>query len=238
MRKFLTTLCICFVLIFVLNIILIQIGKPALLGKHYTLPDAKIDISSGQYVAGSNSNKTKVNIDSLDKLNSGGIGGLSTETRGYVNFFDSKNTIYVSLKDEPSPAIDYVIAHESAHVLQKKVIAKESGGYPVWWNPFQSFVYYINLLRLNNDLSHYAPDSAVDKSMVPYIETNADCLAQTANTYPQRRSYIGYNYCSSSQYAAAYAIKNGEWPTKDNLEKYIKLMKKEQLFPFSDTITN
>lgn len=238
MRKILTTLGTCFVLIFVLNIVLIQIGKPAFLGKHYTLPDTKLSNDSAQYIAGGSNNKTKVNINSLDKLNSGGIGGLSTETRGYVNFFDNKDTIYVALKDEPSPAIDYVIAHESAHILQKKVISKASGGYPVWWNPVQSFIYYINLLRLNNDLSNYAPNSAVNESMVPYIETNADCLAQTANTYPQRRSYIGYNYCSSSQYAAAYAIKNGEWPTKDNMEKYLKLMKKEQLFPFSDTASN
>jgi hypothetical protein len=238
MRKFLLTLGVFFVLIFALNILLIQIGKPAFLGKHYGLPNTKLSSSSEQYVAGSNNNKTKVNIDSVDKLNSGGIGGLSTETRGYVNFFDDEDTIYVSLKNEPSPAIDYVIAHESAHILQKKVIAKESGGYPVWWNPIQSFVYYANLLRLNNDLSRYAPNSAVNKSMVPYIETNADCLAQTASTYPQRRSYVGYNYCSSSQYAAAYAIKNGEWPTKHNMEKYFDLMKNQKIFPFSDAISN
>lgn len=227
-----------FVLVFVLNIVLIQIGKPAYLGTHYKLPETKLSNKTEQYIAGSGSNKIKVNIDSLNKLNSGGIGGLSTETRGYVNFFDNKDTIYVSLKNEPSPAIDYVIAHESGHILQKKIIAKASGGYPVWWNPIQSFIYYANLLKLNNDLSSYAPKSAENQSMVPYIETNADCLAQTANTYLQRRSYVGQNYCSSSQYAAAYVIKAGEWPTKQNMKKYLKLMEDEKLFPFSGTITN
>lgn len=175
----------------------------------------------------------KVTVVTADKLKSGGVGNLSATTRGYVDFFDSSPTIYVNTSTSTETRNrTYLLTHEYSHVIQKRLLAKTSGGYPSKINPVTSSIYYANLLRLNNALADYTPSLPKDydgTTFLPNIETNADCITQQEGLWPNSGSYIGITFCSDNQLAAAEAIIKGEWPTPSRVAHYAKQIRQKTL---------
>ncbi len=156
-------------------------------------------------------------------VNSISVGvGLANGPGGYVDFTNSNDVILV---DNNNIQIGY-LDHEYAHILQKRLVTSVSGGVPSYWNPVQSFVYYVNLLRLNSDLEKYMPASPISAAtLVPGLETNADCYSYYINNGGYE--HLSYTYqtpiaggCWDESYAAAISISKGEWPNQTNVEKY------------------
>jgi hypothetical protein len=187
-----------------------------------------------------------VNVIVTDDLRSGGIGNLTSEIRGYVNMFDSDNILYV----EPIKSVEvdakktYLLSHEYAHIGQKELIAESALGYPSHWNPIQSASYYQKLIELDNALSVYYAEKDIKYSLntlIPHLEQSADCLTQAWGSFPRKDSYVGEDFCTIEQKAAALVIADGEWPTYEAVHNRISQGNIENFEVFeeiAETVTN
>lgn len=166
--------------------------------------------------------------------------GFSFPVEGYVNVSEEDATIYLNTDYHSTEMLGYIMVHEYAHVLQKRLIASLVGGYPENSNPVTALAYYDMLLKLNDELSTYVPDwgENLDKYMefnatvIPNVERNADCITHALGMWPQEYSYIGWNWCSDEQLGAAYSIINGEWPTAERVAYYVTLLEADILDPY------
>ena len=159
-----------------------------------------------------------VSIDMVDNLQSGGFGTLSLGISGYVNVFSPEMVMYVDsgVEDMTLDQRSYLADHEYAHVLEKKMIAAQVGGYPSVSNPWRSFAYYSKLLELNSFYSSIMPsaqDNGSSFTVVGGLESAADCFAQDPGGHSPML-YIGSDVCSAEQRAVALALRNGSWPVK------------------------
>lgn len=162
-----------------------------------------------------------------DDLTSGGLSilGWHVHSSGYVNMLAEDSTIYISSDHvEGFQQNAYLYKHEFAHVLQKKMVAEETGGYPSVSNPWRSFVYYYNLYRLNSALRDVMPE-VVDNDedtnswfMTDGFEAAAECYAQPASPSPgetpgyYNAGYLVDGYCSAVQKRLAITlITSDEW---------------------------
>ena len=157
-----------------------------------------------------------ISVVLLENLKAGGIGNLSSGTTGYVNVLSSSPTIYldgIKYKKAPEQS-SYIYQHELAHVLQKELIARKAGGYPSVANPFVSFAYYGQLLKLNNDFDVLMPKGNQDAyrhSPFSGLESGADCFAQS-NHPEEVMTYIGTDFCSPEQRNIALGLLSNRWP--------------------------
>jgi len=179
-----------------------------------------------------------VNIVAANTVEVNGAIGLNFEATGYVNVGEAAPNIYINSAEDgyyDTNTLAYILTHEYSHVLQKRLVAEVSGGYPNRWNPIQSAIYYYNFLRLNNELAANTPglgENFTSVATFEHLETNADCLTQTEGLWLQEYSYIGFNYCKDNQLGAAYAVADGEWPTDENIQKYVALLNSGELDPY------
>lgn len=134
---------------------------------------------------------------------------------GYVNMTDPDDSINIE-KDRydsknPEDKVDF-LDHETFHVIQKRIIAQESGGYPSLFNPIKTGKYLFNLYRLNEYLADNMPqinDVHEDDSNIYLrrgLETSADCYVEYQNRknhhyWNSNGSYIGQTSkkCSNKQ---------------------------------------
>lgn len=161
-------------------------------------------------------------VISIEGLLSGGVGLWSKASLGYVNVLSEEPIIYVNgdyLKEEDLlTANDYLYKHEFAHILQKELLAERSGGYPSYWNPISSGVYYFNLLKLNSDLEALMPAVRDDEGWIPFpgLEAAAECYAQPYSD-PEKQVYFQAPYlypghCTAEQKKIAMKLFGGHWP--------------------------
>lgn len=166
-----------------------------------------------------------VSVVLLKDLKAGGLGSLSSGTTGYVNVLSPEPRIYLDGSEYETPPLQstYIYQHEYAHILQKRLIAAKAGGYPSVLNPFISFSYYGQLLKLNQDFEELMPDGNQDAhshSLFSGLEIAADCFAQP-NTPDEPLTYVGTNFCSEEQrYISRYMIID-RWPAPLTLEQKI-----------------
>lgn len=161
-------------------------------------------------------------VVSIEGLLSGGVGLWSKASLGYVNVLSEEPIIYVNgdyLKGEDVlNANDYLYKHEFAHILQKELLAERSGGYPSYWNPISSGIYYFNLLKLNSDLEALMPAVREDEGWIPFpgLEAAAECYAQPYSD-PEKQVYFQAPYlypdhCTAEQQKIAMRLFGGHWP--------------------------
>lgn len=164
-------------------------------------------------------------------LRSGGIGGWSAEAGGYVDMLSPDETAYVNphIAGDNLTQTSYLYRHEFTHVLQKRLVAKVSGGYPSVWNPVRSTIYYVNLIRLNNDLEKLMPKMNEDQQVVAKgLESAAECYAQPYSEKSEeavyyKAPYIFPRYCNAEQVAIATKLFSGKWPKPLTVEEKKKL---------------
>lgn len=158
--------------------------------------------------------ENNLKILGYDNLQSGGIGliGWSVDAAGYVNMVEEDNVIYVSNeKWNTESTNDYLYRHEYTHILQKKMIAEESGGYPSLWDPIQSAKYYYNFIRLNNELAEVMPEVDYTSGILPItngLEAAAECYAQPYSSMDEdptyyKAHYLVDGYCNAEQKTAS-----------------------------------
>lgn len=160
-----------------------------------------------------------------DGLKSGGLGvfGWNADPTGYVNMISDDSTVYVNnsakdriFEDNQDGYYSTFYRHESAHIKQKEMIAKKSGGYPTWKNPLQSFKYYKNLYKLNKTLESVMPNikenSKTSWFATKGLEASADCYAQPLSYLEKpiifKASYVKNGHCSNKQAALAKQLDN------------------------------
>lgn len=166
---------------------------------------------------------SNLKIVGYDNLQSGGVGfiGWSIEASGYVNMLEEENTIYVDTdKWNANGSNDYLYRHEYTHILQKKMIAEEAGGFPSIWDPIQSAKYYYNFIRLNNELAEVMPEVDYSEGILPItngLEAAAECYAQpysSVNEEPvyYNAPYLVDGYCDAEQKRLAVSLfTTDEW---------------------------
>lgn len=161
-------------------------------------------------------------VVSIEGLLSGGVGLWSKASLGYVNVLSEEPIIYVNgdylTGDDPLNANDYLYKHEFAHILQKELLAETSGGYPSYWNPISSGIYYFNLVKLNGDLEELMPAVREDEGWIPFpgLEAAAECYAQPYSS-PEEPAYFQAPYlypghCTAEQKKIAMRLFGGHWP--------------------------
>lgn len=141
---------------------------------------------------------------------------------GYVNMAEEDARIYVdpSVRFLSERLRDDFYSHETAHLQQKALVAKVSGGYPSYENPLVSMVYFANLLRLNSELADFMPPLPADvPTLLSGLEAAADCHATPTVSYSaptafHRGAYLQDAHCSAEQRAIALQVAAGEWPHK------------------------
>jgi hypothetical protein len=157
-----------------------------------------------------------VSVVLLNDLKAGGLGNLASDTDGYVNVLSSARTVYLNgttFKTVPAQN-SYLYQHEFAHILQKELIAQKVGGYPSISNPFVSFSYYGELLKLNQDFAAIMPKGNQDAqwhSLFSGLEIGADCFAQP-NTPDEALTYVGTDFCSPEQHYISRSMLINRWP--------------------------
>ena len=217
--------------VFLLNAIIITLSQPSLGDPVDFASTERFNlILDGQ----------EVTVVAVDNLQSGGVPGFTFEAAGYVNALQEENVIYINPTDLPdsSMVFTYLLTHEYGHIEQKELIAQVSGGYPSYWNPITSAIFYYNTLRLNTELEPYAHDFQdsvhEEHGFMPFnnIESNADCYVQGEGIWPFEYSYIGYEFCTYEQLGASYAIANGEWPTEEVVSGYVTQIENGTLIPY------
>lgn len=159
-----------------------------------------------------------VSIAFIDDLKAGGLGKLSAGTTGYVNVLSPEPVIYLNGTEfEKAPRQSaYIYKHELAHILQKELVAKESGGYPTVSNPIVSFTYYYKLLQLNHDFTQLTPEAdheAIRHSPFAGLERAADCFAQKIDQ-EDPLTYLGSSFCNPEQRYIALSLLSERWPAK------------------------
>lgn len=162
-----------------------------------------------------------ISIMGIDDLQSGGVGGLSRGTAGYVNVLNPDPIIYLNnrfAKKVPTQA-DYLYQHEYAHILQKELIASYAGGYPSYWNPVQSAKYYYYLIKLDRDLQKLMPavNTETEGSVLfPGLESAAECYAQPysdeENPEYYKALYLYPGYCDAEQKKIMVKFISEKWP--------------------------
>lgn len=173
-------------------------------------------------------------VISIEGLRSGGIGLWSKASLGYVNVLSEEQIIYVNgdYADDENPLgqTEYLYRHEYAHILQKRLIAERSGGYPSYLNPIASSVYYFNLLQLNGELAALMPPVREDEGWIPFpgLEAAADCYAQPYSS-PEEQAYFQAPYlypghCDAEQEKIARGLLSGRWPQPLTEEERITLI--------------
>lgn len=160
----------------------------------------------------------EVAIVMVDDLQSGGFGTLSLGITGYVNVFSPEMVMYVDsdIAEMPLAKRAYIAEHEYAHILEKKMIAEQVGGYPSMDNPWRSFAYYYKMLELDSFYASVMPaveDSESSFTVVSGLETVADCFAQVPGEH-NPLFYIGRDDCTQEQRDVALALRNEVWPVK------------------------
>lgn len=158
-----------------------------------------------------------VSIAFIDDLKPGGLAKLSAGTTGYVNVLSPEPVIYLNGKEfeKAPPQHSYIYKHELAHILQKRLIAKEAGGYPTVENPFVSFAYYYKLIQLNHDFARATPvanHDAILHSPFTGLEGSSDCFAQQSDQ-ENPMPYLGSSLCNPEQRYIALSMLTGRWPT-------------------------
>jgi hypothetical protein len=167
----------------------------------------------------------------VPNLRSGGIGGWSAEAGGYVDMLSPDETAYVNphIAGDNLTQTSYLYRHEFTHVLQKRLVAKVSGGYPSAWNPIQSTIYYVNLIRLNNDLEKLMPKVNNHQQVIAKgLESAAECYAQPYSSQHEptlyyKAPYIFPHYCNAEQVTIASRLFSGKWPKPLTKEEKAKL---------------
>jgi hypothetical protein len=167
-----------------------------------------------------------ISVVLIDDLKAGGLGNLSSGTTGYVNVLSSSPTVYINGTEyKKAPAQNsYIYRHELAHVLQKELVAQKAGGYPSLSNPFVSFLYYGELLKLNHDFTETMPEGNQDAfrhSLFSGLETGADCFAQS-DVPEEPMTYVGTEYCSSEQRYISLYMLTKRWPAPLTEEEKIR----------------
>lgn len=167
-----------------------------------------------------------ISVVLLDDLKAGGIGNLASGTTGYVNVLSSSPTVYLNgmeYKEAPNQS-SYIYRHELAHILQKELIAEKAGGYPSVSNPWVSFSYYGELLKLNHDFAETMPKGNQDAyrhSLFSGLETGADCFAQ-ADIPDEAMTYVGTEFCSSEQRYISLYMLTERWPSPLTEEEKVR----------------
>jgi hypothetical protein len=178
----------------------------------------------------------------VDELVAGGVAGWSRESNGYVNMVSDDPEMYItSLKNPDSASFPntQLFRHESFHVVQKELIAEASGGYPSYWNPIRSFIYYANTARMNNDLQALMPKVNTEKQFVtaPGLEAAADCYAQPESSASSPQYYFGGYifplHCDAEQKKILDLMEDEDrWPSP------LTESQKKGLAPVSISVTN
>lgn len=218
--------------VFLLNALIITFAQPSL--------GENVDFANTERF-NMTLNGEEITVIAVDTLQSGGVPGFTFKAAGYVNAFQEDNIIYVDPTGLPDSSMifTYLLTHEYGHIAQKELIAEASGGYPSYWNPVTSAIFYFNTVRLNTELepySHDIQDSVHEEhGDLPFsnIESNADCYVQSEGIWPFEYSYIGYDFCTSEQLGAAYAVANHDWPTPEVVAGYVTLIENGTLVPYT-----
>jgi hypothetical protein len=208
LHKFFVSLSLVLGSIFFLNACIIFFSQPITVQQN---PDA--GIIQQEY--------DSVKVRSVYQLKSGGLSFLmfSRSTNGYVNMFSPDDYIYIdSKKASQVKQWSYFFQHELAHIKQKRLVAKLSGGYPSYANPIRSFLYYKNLYILNEDYTKLMPE--IDKEKNPFtpgegLEAAADCYAQPFSSSDKMIYYVAPylgTYCTAEQRLIARTLDSGKWP--------------------------
>lgn len=174
------------------------------------------NIQYGEEIQGA-SKLNGISVFFLDDLKSGGLGNLSVGALGYVNVLSPETLMYLDREFHVKPAAQkaYVIKHETAHILQKQMIAEEVGGYPSMNNPWRSFAYYQKVVQLDVDYAAIMPGLHSELPPVWFsgLETSADCYSQVPGAH-HPLSYIGREDCSREQWDTAASLDSTQWPIR------------------------
>lgn len=174
------------------------------------------------------SDDTKIQL--TDNLQAGPAWG-AFNVDGFVHMVNDENTMFLESEVLGFAGTEQLIAHEYAHIQQKKLIASKAGGFPSYINPIMSASFFFKLVELNDALAPYAPDFDTrfeatgdhPHSMFKNIETNADCAVELYAW--NERPYASYKdsnvECTVEELAAALAVQNGDWPTPEVISSYI-----------------
>lgn len=200
--------------------ILLSIGAVYLLNAAILFFFQPVDVQSGTASITKTQEFGGFKVLTVPNLRSGGIGGWSAEAGGYVDMLSPDETAYVNphIAGDNLTQTSYLYRHEFTHVLQKQLVAKVSGGYPSVWNPVQSTIYYVNLIRLNNDLEKLMPKVNNHQQVIAKgLEAAAECYAQPYSskhepTLYYKAPYIFPEYCNAEQVTIASQLFSGKWP--------------------------
>ena len=196
------------------NAVILTIAQPAHLGSKQTFVDKNSFVADDATVNVVFVKDLNVNLTPPSNLVSNGV------VAGYVDIVSPDNNMYINFNSDANISLDdYLYHHELAHIYQKQLVAEVSGGYPSYWNPFTSFVYYFNLARLELDLRAVMPSStsngdALVTSPFPGIEEMADCNAEQINNFGLPMQYVGSEGCGAeAHYIATMLVSEGRWPS-------------------------
>lgn len=151
---------------------------------------------------------------------------LHSNVSGYVNVADPAPVVYLDEEKYGAASNRHrtdLRNHETFHVMQKRLVASRSGGYPSKTNPVQTARYYRNLHDLNNILATAMPTPPRDLPFRSGLETSADCWMQfKAVTDPDRStplkilsSYLPGISCTAEQMTMVVGVEQGIWPGDD-----------------------
>lgn len=164
-----------------------------------------------------------VSVMLVKELKAGNLGEQSPVVTGYVNVLSPEPVIYLNKDVHPEvpPQTSYIYRHELAHVLQKRLIAEQVGGYPSLTNPAVSFAYYYQLLRLNSHYASLMPKASHDAHSQTHfsgLEISADCFTQRTGQQ-EPLTYAGSSFCNDEQRHIALALLSERWPTPLSVEE-------------------
>lgn len=187
----------------------------------YTLDDS---LSNRLAAAGA----PNIEMQFVSRATSGGILGVGSAVEGYVDMASPDPTLILTVDSYNMTSLAY---HEAGHVIQKRLIADEVGGYPSTMDVGLSASYYSALAKLETDLVSLTPKLAYDEkgegkaTMFPGIEASADCIGQLLGWKTSPTNILPGQYaerqCNVRELATANAMLNGEWPTEANTEAYL-----------------
>lgn len=149
---------------------------------------------------------------------------LHSDVSGYVNVADPEPVAYLD-RDRyarfSGEQRKELRDHESFHVVQKRLVADRSGGYPSVWNPVLTARYYRNFRELDRRLVSVMPEPGKDLPLRAGLETSADCWVQLRAVMEHvgdgpvtvsKPSYISGRSCSTEQLTVVMRMRQGVWP--------------------------